>query len=42
MKVTTSNIKIEIHRLFSKQRILGVCVITAQRRVSGDLTQTCF
>ena len=29
MKEAASNINIQIHQLFSKQRILGVCVITA-------------
>ena len=41
MKVAASNININIHRLFSKQRILGVRVTTAQRKTSGDLTRTC-
>ena len=37
-----SNINIKIHQLFSKQRILGVRVTMVQRKISGDLTQTCF
>ena len=41
MKVAASNINIKIHRLFSKQRILGVRMTTAQRKTSGDLTRTC-
>ena len=41
MKVAASNININIHRLFSKQRILGVRMTTAQRKTSGDLTRTC-
>ena len=38
MKVTASNINIKMYQLFSKQRILGVRMITAQRKTSGDLT----
>ena len=41
MKVAASNINIKIHQLFSKQPILGICVTTAQRKTSGDLTRTC-
>ena len=41
VKVAASNININIHRLFSKQRILGVRMTTAQRKTSGDLTRTC-
>ena len=41
MKVAASNINIKIHQLFSKQRILGVRVTIAQRKISGDLTRTC-
>ena len=41
MKVAASNINIKIHQLFSKQRILGICVTNAQRKTSGDLTRTC-
>ena len=40
MKMPASNINIKIHQLFSKQWILGVCVITAQGKISGDLTRT--
>ena len=40
MKVAASNINIKIHQLFSKQRILGVRVTIAQRKISGDLTRT--
>ena len=39
--IAASNININIHRLFSKQRILGVRMTTAQRKTSGDLTRTC-
>ena len=39
MKVAASNIKIKIHQLFSKQRILGVRVTIALRKM--DLTRTC-
>ena len=42
MKVATSNINIKIHQLFSKHRILGICVIIAQRKTSGDLKRTVF
>ena len=42
MKVATSKINIKTHQLFSKQRILGVCVIIARWKISGDLTRTCF
>ena len=38
----SSNIKIKMHQLFSKQRILGACVTMVQRKMSGDLTRTCF
>ena len=41
MKVAASNININIHRLFSKQWILGVRMTTAQWKTSGDLTRTC-
>ena len=41
MKVAVSNISIKIHQLFSKQRILGVRLTIAQRKISGDLTRTC-
>ena len=42
MKVAASNINIKIHQLFSEQRILGVRVTIAQRKISVDLTRTCF
>ena len=41
MKVTANIINIKINHLFSKQRILGVHVTTAQRKTSRDLTRTC-
>ena len=40
MKVAASNVNIEIHQLFSKQRILGGRMSTAQRKTPGDLTRT--
>ena len=42
MEVAAANINIKIHQLFSKKLILGVHVIIVQRRISGDLTRTCF
>ena len=42
MKVAASNINIKMHQLFSEQRILGVRVTIAQRKISMDLTRTCF
>ena len=42
MKVVASNTNIKIHQLFSKQRILGVRVTMVQRKMSVDLTRTCF
>ena len=42
MKVADSNINIKIHQQFSEQRILGVRVTIAQRKISMDLTRTCF
>ena len=42
MKVATSNINIKMHQLFSEQRILGVHVTIAQRKISVDLARTCF
>ena len=42
MKVAASNVNIKIHQLFSKQRILGVCVTIAQWKTSGGLTRTGF
>ena len=38
MEVAATNINIEIHQPFSRQRILGVCVTIVQRKISGDLT----
>ena len=40
LKVAASNVNLKIHQLFSKQRILGVRVTTAQWRTSGGWTQT--
>ena len=40
IEVAASNVNIKIHQLFSKQRILGVRVTTAQRKTSGGWTQT--
>ena len=42
MKVAASKVNIEIHQLFSTQRILGVRVTIAQRKISGGLTRTGF
>ena len=42
MKIEASNINIQIHQLFSKQRILRVHVIIVQHKVSENLTRTCF
>ena len=41
MKAPASNINIKIHHLFSKQRLLGVCLIIVEREILVDLTQTC-
>ena len=41
IKVAVSNVNIKIHQLFSKQRILGVCMTIAHRRTSGELARTC-
>ena len=41
MKVAASNINIKIHQMFSKQWILGISVTVAQRKISGNLKQTC-
>ena len=41
MKVAASNINIKIYQLFYKQQIPGVCVITAKRKISRDVIQTC-
>ena len=42
MKVAASYVNIEIHQLFSKQRILGVRVTVAHRKISEGLTRTGF
>ena len=42
MKVAASNVNIKIHQLFSKQRILVLCVTIAQWKTSGGLTRTGF
>ena len=42
MKVTASYVNIEMHQLFSEQRILGVRVPIAQRKISEGLTRTGF
>ena len=41
MRVAASNININIHPLFSKQRILGVCGSILQRKLLVELTRTC-
>ena len=38
--VVASNVNIKKHQLFSKWRILGVRVATAQRKTSRGLTRT--
>ena len=40
-KVAASNINIKIYKMFSEQRILGVCMTNVQRKISVDLTRTC-
>ena len=42
MKVAASNTNIKIHQMFSKQRILGVCMTILKRKISEDLTRSCF
>ena len=42
MKVAASNINIKIRQMFSEQRILGLCMIIVQQKISVDLTRTCF
>ena len=42
MEVAASNINIKIHQLFCKQWILGARVTVLQRKISEDLTRTCF
>ena len=39
MKVAASNVNIKIHQLFFKQRIFGVRVTIAHRKISGGLTR---
>ena len=41
MTVATSKVNIKIHQLFSKPRILAVCMTTAKLKTSGDLRRTC-
>ena len=42
MKVAASNITIKIRQMFFEQWILGVCMTIVQRKISVDLTRTCF
>ena len=42
IEAKASNINIEIHQLFSKQRIVGVRVTIVQWKISGNLIQSCF
>ena len=42
IETASSNIKIKIPQLFSKQWIFGVHVTILQRKISGDLTRTCI
>ena len=42
IKAIASNINIEIHELFSKQRIARVRVTIVQWKISGNLIQSCF
>ena len=42
VKEAATNINIKIHQLFSKQRVLGVHLTIAQRKISVDFTRTCF
>ena len=42
MKVAASTINIKIHQLFSEERIFGVCMTIVQRKISLELTRTCF
>ena len=42
MKVADSNVNLKIHYLFSEQRIFGIYMTIVQRKVSVDLTRTCF
>ena len=40
MKVASINVNIKVHQLFFEQRIFGVRVTIAQRKISGGLTRT--
>ena len=40
-KCAASNRNIKIHKLFSRQRILGVRVTIVKRKTSGGLKRTC-
>ena len=42
IEAIVSHINIEIHQLFSKQRIVGVRVTIVQWKISGNLIQSCF
>ena len=42
MKVAASDINIKIRQMFFEQRIIGVCMTIVQRKISVDLTRTCF
>ena len=42
MKVAASNINIKIRQIFSEQQIFDVWMTIIQRRISVDLTRTCF
>ena len=42
VKVAASNINIKIRQIFFEQRILGVCMAIVWRKISVDLTRTCF
>ena len=41
-KVAASKISIKTHQLLSEQRIRGVRVTILQRKISVNLTRTCF
>ena len=42
MKVAASDINIKIRQMLFEQRIIGVCMTIVQRKISVDLTRTCF
>ena len=42
IEAVASNINIEIHQLFSKQRIVGVRLTIVQWKISWNLIQSCF